>query len=324
MKGATRPKEHLPQLVVLDDLSKRFYPQGSPYFEALSSVSLALYQGETFGLVGESGSGKSTLGRIILRLASPTGGKVYFEGRDVFSLRGRALLDFRKKAQVVFQDPKAALNPRMRVGAAIEAGVALGGIAGTRAKNERVDELLEHVGLQPSHAKLFPHELSGGQLQRVCLARALGPSPKFLVLDEPTSSLDVSIQAQILNLLLRLKRELGLTYLFISHDLAVVRVLSDRVGVLYKGRLVELAPAKALFKEPLHPYTRALLTLSPEFWDASRTTPSPAESEGDAKKTHPECAYLPLCEESLEACKSCIPELHEASPGHFVACQAKA
>jgi len=213
MKGATRPKEHLPQLVVLDDLSKRFYPQGSPYFEALSNVSLALYQGETFGLVGESGSGKSTLGRIILRLSSPTGGKVYFEGRDVFSLRGRALLDFRKKAQVVFQDPKAALNPRMRVGAAIEEGVALGGIAGTRAKNERVDELLEHVGLQPSHAKLFPHELSGGQLQRVCLARALGPSPKFLVLDEPTSSLDVSIQAQILNLLLRLKRELGLTYL---------------------------------------------------------------------------------------------------------------
>jgi oligopeptide/dipeptide ABC transporter ATP-binding protein len=324
MKEATRPKEHLPQLVVLDGISKRFYPQGNPSFEALSSVSLALYQGETFGLVGESGSGKSTLGRIILRLASPTGGKVYFEGRDVFSLRGRALLDFRKKAQVVFQDPKAALNPRMRVGAAIEEGVALGGIAGTRAKNERVDELLEHVGLQPSHAKLFPHELSGGQLQRVCLARALGPSPKFLVLDEPTSSLDVSIQAQILKLLLRLKREHGLTYLFISHDLAVVRVLSDRVGVLYKGRLVELAPAKTLFKEPLHPYTRALLALSPEFWDASRTTPLPAESEGDAEKTHPECAYLPLCEESLEACKSRIPELHEASPGHFVACQPKA
>lgn len=323
MERSKLPEEHPTQQIVIHNLSKRFYPQGSPSFEALSNVSLTIYRGETFGLVGESGSGKSTLGRTVLRLSVPTEGTVFFDGNDVFSLRGRALVDFRKKAQVVFQDPKAALNPRMRVGAAIQEGVALGGIGGKRVRNERVEQLLDHVGLQPSHAMAFPHELSGGQLQRVCLARALGPSPTFLALDEPTSSLDVSIQAQILRLLLGLKREHGLTYLFISHDLAVVRVVSDRVGVLYKGRLVELAPTKALFMEPLHPYTRTLFTMSPELWDSCKTIPLSSEPEEEPRQLPSGCVYLPLCEKPLEACKSCTPELREVSPAHFVACHAK-
>lgn len=259
MKTLNRSEGSSNPLVAIKGISKRFHSPLAPTFQALWDITLNIFQGETFGLVGESGSGKSTLGRIVLRLSQPTAGQVFFDGRDVFRLHGPLLKEFRRNAQIVFQDPKAALNPRMRIGRAVQEGVALGGLSGSEAQAERVRHLLEQVGLEPFHARAFPHELSGGQLQRACLARALGPGPKFLLLDEPTSSLDVSIQAQILKSLCSLQRDLGLTYLFISHDLAVVRSLSSRVGVLYRGRLVEIAPSQELFENPLHPYTRSLL-----------------------------------------------------------------
>lgn len=298
LKAQNQPDPSPSSLISLKGISKRFHPPWGPAFQALSEVSLDILGSETFGLVGESGSGKSTLGRIVLRLSRPTEGSVLYCGKDVFRLHGKSLREFRKNFQIVFQDPKAALNPRMRIGSAIQEGVALGGLSGSKAQAERVEYLLEQVGLEPFHAKAFPHELSGGQLQRACLARALGPGPRFLLLDEPTSSLDVSIQAQILKLLYRLHKELGLTYLFISHDLGVIQSLSDRVGVLYRGRLVEVAPTRELFENPMHPYTQALLGFQ-------ESIEAPLEDEA---------CIQPMDHE----------ELHEASKGHFVAWRKKA
>jgi ABC-type oligopeptide transport system ATPase subunit len=298
LKAYSKPKGSPSPLIALKGISKRFQSPLGLAFQALVDVSLEIFEGETLGLVGESGSGKSTLGRIVLRLSRPTEGRVLFNGKDVFSLHGKSLREFRKNSQVVFQDPKAALNPRMLIGTAVQEGVALGGLSGSKAQAERVDYLLKQVGLEPFHARAFPHELSGGQLQRACLARALGPEPRFLLLDEPTSSLDVSIQAQILKLLYRLQKELGLTYLFISHDLEVIQSLSDRVGVLYGGLLVEIAPSRELFENPLHPYTQALLGFQGSI-GAELEDETPQRSMG-------------------------YEGLHEARKGHFVAWKKRA
>ena len=233
--------------------------------KAVDDVSLEVYEGETLGLVGESGCGKTTLGRSILRLAEPTSGKVWFDGIEVTALKGQALRDFRKQAQIVFQDPYSSLNPRITIGEAIAEPMRVHGIHG-RSDNEIRDavcDLLEQVGLQAAHYDRYPHEFSGGQRQRICIARALAVNPRLVICDESVSALDVSVQAQVLNLLNRLKEERHLTYIFISHDLSVVRFMSDRVVVMYNGKPVEINEADALFEHPLNAYTQKLIDALP-------------------------------------------------------------
>ena len=243
-----------------------FFDATSRTVHAVRDVSFTLQAGEILGIVGESGSGKSTLARAILHLDPPTSGSVRFEGSEVARLRGRELLRFRDRAQIVFQDPHGALNPRLRVGRAVEEGMIAQGIP-VRRRRERAAQLFELVGLEPERMGRYPHEFSGGQKQRIVVARALAVDPELLILDEPVSSLDVSIQAQILNLLLDIKRRLGLTYIFISHDLNLVGYLSDRIGVMRRGELVELAPARQLLEEPEAEYTRNLFGSSPHYHD---------------------------------------------------------
>ncbi|MGV1046977.1 MAG: ATP-binding cassette domain-containing protein [Solirubrobacterales bacterium] len=248
-------------LVRCEALSKE-YPGGDGV-RAVDDVSLEIRRGSTLGLVGESGSGKSTLGRLLLRLEEPTSGEVLFDGAPVTRARGSALRGYRRRVQVVLQDPYAALNPRRTVEQSVALPLTAQGLLPRRQRADRVRELLQKVGLDPSHAPVYPHELSGGQLQRVGIARALATSPEFIVLDEAVSALDVSIRAQILNLLIELQRELGLTYLFISHDLAIVRYMAPTIAVMYQGRIVEHGHRERLFAHPEHPYTRELLAAIP-------------------------------------------------------------
>jgi oligopeptide/dipeptide ABC transporter ATP-binding protein len=290
---------------------------------AVDDVDLQIRRGETLGLVGESGSGKTTLGRTLLRLIEPTVGEAYFDGEDIFRMDRRALLRLRRRAQIVFQDPYGSLNPRLTVGEALREVLQVHRLASGREADRRVDELLELVGLAPAHARRYPHEFSGGQRQRIGIARALSVEPEFIVCDEPVSALDVSVQAQILNLLRDLQAQLGLAYLFIAHDLSVVEHVSDRIAVMYLGRIIEVGETRALIDAPRHPYTRALLSAVPvpepravrQRIVLQGDPPSPARPPAG-------CPFQPRCSHPAKdaACKGSIPGLVALAPDQATAC----
>ena len=279
---------------------KQYFGSKKNVVKAIDDISFEIFEGETFGLVGESGSGKSTTGRALLRLYKPTEGEILFEGKDIASLKkGKELLEFRKEAQMIFQDPYASLDGRMKVRDIIAEGIDIHGLAKTAEERDAmVDELLETVGLNKEHANRYPHEFSGGQRQRIGIARALAVNPKFIVCDEAISALDVSIQAQIVNLLKRLQKEIGLTYLFIAHDLSMVKYISDRIAVMYRGRIVEMGSADCVYNNPQHPYTKSLLSAIP--------LPDPREEKNRKRLVY-------KGEEFSEKAS-----LQEVEPGHFV------
>jgi oligopeptide transport system ATP-binding protein len=313
-------------LVQVEGLVKHFalgggFFGGGQTVRAVDGVSFAINRGETFGLVGESGCGKTTVGRCVLRLVEPTAGTVRFEGTSVLGLGGGALRRIRRDMQIIFQDPYASLDPRMRVGAIVEEPLVIHGVGDRGARRARVAELLEEVGLGRDAAARYPHEFSGGQRQRIGIARALALKPSFVVADEAVSALDVSVQAQIVNLLKDLQARHGLTYLFISHGLAVVEHVSTRVGVMYLGKLVEVAPSDDIYGEALHPYTRALISAIPvpdpdarrERIVLSGDVPTPVDPPSG-------CRFRTRCPLAEPRCSETEPPLVEHSPGHFVAC----
>ncbi len=310
-------------LVEAKNLCKYFKVDRKRMLKAVDNVTLAIRKGETLGLVGESGCGKTTCGRTLLHLYEATSGEIYFDGKDVSKLHGKDNLDFKHRAQMIFQDPYSSLDPRMTIGEIISEGMDVHLKLNPQERQQRIVELLAAVGLTEQFAGRFAHELSGGQRQRVGIARALAVDPDFIVCDEPISALDVSIQAQIVNLLIKLQKERGLTYLFISHDLSMVKHISDRVGVMYLGSLVELASSEVIFKNAKHPYTQALMAAIPE-----------VDFEGDGKKTierlegevpspinpPPGCRFAARCKYATELCHKEQPKLVELEPDHFVAC----
>lgn len=308
-------------------LSKRFPVKGKPFsrekrvVHAVDDVSFAIGRGEVVGLVGESGSGKTTIGRTIMRLTDPTEGEIVYEGTDISRLSAKDMMAFRRKIQMVFQDPFASLNPRRKVGELIAEGMEIHGI-GSRAEREaEVQRLLELVGLPADATQRFPHEFSGGQRQRIGIARALAVSPGFIVADEPVSALDVSVQAQVLNLLQDLKEQLGLTILFIAHDLAVVEHFCDRVIVMYLGRIMEIAPSRTLYAAPKHPYTEALLSAAPVPDPDRRGERIVLEGDIPSPINPPSgCVLRTRCRYALAQCAQIRPELREVAPGHFKAC----
>jgi peptide/nickel transport system ATP-binding protein len=289
--------------------------------KAVEDISFDVKRGEVVGLVGESGSGKTTAGRAILRLIEPTAGEVIFDGVDIAKLPKGKMREYRKEMQIIFQDPFASLNPRMSVGDIIGEALTIHNLARGKAKEARVADLLERVGMNAGHMRRYPHEFSGGQRQRIGIARALAVDPKFIVADEPVSALDVSIQAQVVNLLQDLKEDLGLTMLFIAHDLGVVEYISDKVIVMYLGRIMEIAPAKELYKNPIHPYTEALLSAVPipdptikrERVILQGDIPSPINPPSG-------CVFRTRCPIAIDDCKHVIPPLEEVGPGHLKAC----
>ena len=289
--------------------------------KAVDDLSFEVYEGETLGIVGESGCGKSTTGRAIMRLLEPTSGKITFDDVELTDLSSKEMRKMRRDIQMVFQDPYASLNPRHTVGKILEEPLIVHGIGNSKERKERVQEYLEIVGLSSYHAKRYPHQFSGGQRQRIGIARALMTNPRLIIADEPVSALDVSIQAQVLNLMQKLQQDLKLTYIFIAHDLGVVRHISDRVGVMYLGRIVELADSESLYKEPLHPYTQALLSAVP--------IPDPTHHreqillEGDIPSpANPPtgCSFHTRCPYATDLCKFTVPIFRKVKPGHAVAC----
>jgi len=314
-------------LLVVKDLIKYFPVRGGllrrvvAWVKAVDGVSFTVKRGETFGLVGESGCGKTTVGRTILRLIAASSGKVYFDGHDLFSLNGQKMKKMRRNMQIIFQDPFSSLDPRMPVGESIGEGLLVHGMKDKRKRAAIVMDTLQRVGLEPEHARRYPHEFSGGQRQRIGIARALAMRPQFIICDEPVSALDVSIQSQVLNILKDLQREFGLTYIFIAHNLSVVEHISDRVAVMYVGKLVELAERQVLYENPLHPYTQALMSAIP--------IPDPTIQrtriilQGDVPSPlHPPagCRFHPRCPVNMDICSKEEPAFREAEPGHWVAC----
>lgn len=304
---------------------KKYFPAGKKQIlKAVDDVSFTINKGETLGLVGESGCGKTTVGRTILRLYDPDGGKVFFEGQDIFSLSKKDWKPMTQKMQMVFQDPYASLNPFFTVGEIIEEPLLIHGLyPDKKARRERVYELLEMVGLNKDHANRFPHEFSGGQRQRVGIARALALDPIFLVCDEAISALDVSIQAQVINMLMRFQREMDLTYLFITHDLSMVRHIADRTAVMYLGTMVEYGPTGELYDHPAHPYTQGLLSAVPVADPAYCRTHTPQHLQGEVPSPinpKPGCRFCDRCPRATERCRGETPALREVGTGHWAAC----
>lgn len=310
-------------LLEVKNLKKYFKVGRKTYLRAVDGVSFSIEEGETLGLVGESGCGKSTLGRTIIGLYPPTDGTITFDGRDITHLKGKDRVELTREMQIIYQDPYACLDPRMTVADIIAEGLDIHGICTGKERQERIYDLLELVGLSHEHANRFPHEFSGGQRQRIGIARALAINPKFIICDEPISALDVSIQAQVVNLLEDLQAKMGLTYLFIAHDISMVAHISNRIAVMYLGTMAELAPSQTIMKKPLHPYTQALLSAVPfADPDASRSrdrikltgdVPSPMSAAGG-------CKFASRCPRCTERCRQEAPMLREVEPGHFVSC----
>jgi len=314
-------------LLVVEDLRKHFTVRGGWFqrdwaqVHAVNGISFRIPRGKTFSLVGESGCGKTTAGRVLLRLLEPTSGNITFDGTDLLSVEGGELRGVRRRMQMVFQDPFSSLNPRMSVGATIEEPLIIHRIGTNSERRDRVHELLQLVGLPPDSAERFPHQFSGGQRQRIGIARALAVAPEFIVADEPVSALDVSIQAQILNLLKQLQQKLGLTYLFIAHDLSVVRHVSDYVGVMYLGEIVEQAPVDELFDNPLHPYTKALLRAVPVEHPRDRGNRIVLQGQVPSPRDLPPgCHFCPRCPDALPTCSEVSPARKFVDEAHEVAC----
>jgi len=314
--------EHKDTLLEVRNL-KKFFSVGENTLKAVNDVSFEIKRGETLGIVGESGCGKSTMGRTILRLYEPTGGDVIFEGKTVNKMNNQELKALRRSMQMIFQDPYASLNPRMTVGDIIGEALDIHGLASGEKRKERIQELLSLVSLNPEHMNRFPHEFSGGQRQRIGIARALAVEPKFIVCDEPISALDVSVQAQVVNLLEQLQEKMGLTYMFIAHDLSMVKYISDRVGVMYLGKMVELASSDALYEKPLHPYTQALLSAIPIPDPEVERNRERIVLEGDVPSPmNPPsgCHFRTRCPKAMPECATMEPVWKEVEPGHFAAC----
>jgi oligopeptide transport system ATP-binding protein len=311
-------------LLEVNNLTKFFNVGGGNQLKAVNDISFQLKKGETLGLVGESGCGKSTAGRTILRLYEPTRGAVTFEGTNIYHLGGSKMKALRRNMQMIFQDPYASLNPRMTVTDIVGEALDVHRLAGSRSeRKKRVEQLLDLVGLNPDHATRYPHEFSGGQRQRIGIARALAVDPKFIVCDEPISALDVSIQAQVVNLLMKLQKQFGLTYLFIAHDLAMVKHISDRVAVMYLGKMVELTTSEELYANPMHPYTQALLSAIPIPDPEVEATRERIVLKGDIPSPiHPPsgCHFRTRCPIATEKCAKEEPAFIEMKPGHWTAC----
>jgi oligopeptide transport system ATP-binding protein len=314
---------HMSDIIEIKNLKKYFTVSGGRQLKAIDDISFSIKTGETFGLVGESGCGKTTTGRVLLRLYDPTGGQILVDGVDIFKMNAAETKAYTRKVQMIFQDPYASLNPRRTVQDSIAEGMEIHGLFPGAARLPRIYDLLELVGLSKEHAGRFPHEFSGGQRQRIGIARALACEPKIIVCDEPISALDVSIQAQIVNLLMRLQKELNLTFMFIAHDLSMVKYISDRVAVMYLGSLAEIASSDILYDDPLHPYTISLLSAIPiPDPDVERSrkrivlkgeVPSPINSPSG-------CKFFPRCPRAIERCRLDRPLLVEVKPNHFCAC----
>jgi oligopeptide transport system ATP-binding protein len=305
------------------NLQKHFNLGGGNILKAVDGLNFAIQRGETFGLVGESGCGKSTAGRTIIRLYEATAGEVLFNGANVHQMSGKKLHSLRRDMQMVFQDPYASLNPRMTVGNIIAEGIDIHGLHKGSKRKERVQELLQAVGLNEEHAGRFPHEFSGGQRQRIGIARALAIEPQFIIADEPISALDVSVQAQVVNLFKKLQKEHGLTYLFIAHDLAMVKHISDRIGVMYLGKLVEVTTSDALYAKPMHPYTESLLSAIPIPDPEVERTRERIILEGEIPSPlNPPsgCPFRTRCPKAMPECAASMPAFKEVEPGHHVAC----
>jgi oligopeptide transport system ATP-binding protein len=311
------------KLLEIKNLRKYFSVSGGAMLKAVDNVSFEIFAGETFGLVGESGCGKSTIGRTIVKLYEPTGGEIYYAGEEITKFGKAQRKNFARNAQMIFQDPYASLDARMTVGDIIGEGIDIHKLYSGAERQEIIYDCLEKVGLHREHANRFPHEFSGGQRQRIGIARSLAINPKFIVCDEPISALDVSIQAQIVNLLIKLQKEMGLTYLFIAHDLSMVKYISNRVGVMYLGKMMELADSIEMYKNPLHPYTKALFSAIPAadpHYEKTRqriilrgTVPSPINPPDG-------CRFSGRCHDCMPLCKETEPEFKEVIPGHFCAC----
>lgn len=327
MNTTTSSTQGRPDLLVVNNLTKHFPVRSgvlqriSAWVQAVDKVSFSVKCGETLGMVGESGCGKTTIGRAILRLVEPTAGEISFDGRNILKMSNRELKPLRRDMQIIFQDPYASLNPRIPIGEAVMEGLHIHRIGKPKERWEVALNMLKKVGLEEYHARRYPHEFSGGQRQRIGIARALALNPKFIVCDEPVSALDVSIQSQVLNILKDLQGEFGLTYLFIAHNLSVVEHISDRVAVMYLGKMVELTDRESLYREPLHPYTRALLSAIPKPHPDFKRERTILKGDVPSPLNPPKgCRFHTRCPIAVDKCSQEEPAFKEIRPGHWVAC----